>query len=68
MSGLLHVCRGCDGLITEETGGVLVAYEPGNSGPGWELWAHPEHAHLVKPDPVPDEILARVRAWKVRQS
>jgi hypothetical protein len=55
-----HVCRYCDGLITDPADGVEVAYEHGNSGPGWAVWAHREHAHLVKPDEAPVRILARI--------
>ncbi|MGW0878298.1 hypothetical protein [Streptomyces sp. NPDC002671] len=53
MSRALHVCRACDGLITDPTNGVIVAHEMGNSGPGWDIWAHREHAddaELIDPD------------------
>lgn len=65
---MLHLCRHCDGLITDPDDAVLLAYEPGMSGPGWEVWAHREHAHLVKPDLVPLALLARIRELRARQS
>ncbi|MGW0824684.1 hypothetical protein [Streptomyces sp. NPDC002845] len=39
MTADLHVCRYCDGLTTEEAPGRRIAYEPGASGPGLEVWA-----------------------------
>lgn len=33
----VHVCRACDGLITDPEDGVIVAHELGNSGPGWDV-------------------------------
>ncbi|NUP65418.1 MAG: hypothetical protein HOW71_24980 [Nonomuraea sp.] len=56
----LHVCRYCDGLITDPEDAVAVAHELGMSGPGWTVWAHREHADLVKPDEAPVRILAHV--------
>lgn len=64
MTTALHMCRHCSGLITDEAPGVMVAYEPGASGPGWEVWAHIEHASLVQPDPRPLALLARIRALR----
>ncbi|MGI5197108.1 hypothetical protein ACQEVY_26350 [Streptomyces sp. CA-288835] len=63
----LHVCRYCDGLITDEAPGKPVAFEPGMSGPGYEVWAHNEHAHLVKPDPRPLLLLDRIHAHRAGQ-
>ncbi|WP_405882587.1 hypothetical protein OG747_30650 [Streptomyces sp. NBC_01384] len=63
-----HVCRHCDGLITDEADGVPVAYEPSNSGPGWEVRAHREHAHMVRPDPVAVVLLARIRVLRAARS
>lgn len=60
----LHVCRYCDGLITDADDAVEVAYEPGMSGPGWVVRAHRTHAHLVEPDPRPLALLARIRALR----
>lgn len=64
MSATLHLCRHCGGLITDEAPGKPVAYEPGNSGPGWEVWAHDEHTALVNPDPRPLALLARIQALR----
>ncbi|WP_152867972.1 hypothetical protein [Streptomyces acidicola] len=50
MTVTLHICRYCDGLITDEAPGRAFAYEHSMSGRGREVWAHDEHAHLVKPD------------------
>jgi hypothetical protein len=61
----VHICRYCDGLITEEA--VKVAEESGISGPGSTVWAHPEHVHLIEPDPRPLALLARIRALRARQ-
>ncbi|MFV0132799.1 hypothetical protein ACLGIH_06060 [Streptomyces sp. HMX87] len=58
MTGL--VCGYCDEPILDPDDAVLVAHEPGNSGAGWDTWAHRAHADLVEPDPVATRILARV--------
>lgn len=50
MTAMLHMCRYCDGPITDEAPGRAIAYKHSMSGPGWEVWAHDEHAHLVTPD------------------
>ncbi|MGW0823558.1 hypothetical protein [Streptomyces sp. NPDC002845] len=67
MTASLHYCRYCDGLITDRAPGRAIAYVHGASGPGWEVWAHNEHAHLVQPDPQPLALLARIRALKARR-
>ncbi|MCD7440218.1 hypothetical protein K4B79_18565 [Streptomyces lincolnensis] len=59
-SGPLHVCRYCDESIADPDDAVRVGHEPGNSGPGWDIWAHRAHVALVRPDPVGTAILARV--------
>ncbi|MEV1079853.1 hypothetical protein AB0I98_16650 [Streptomyces sp. NPDC050211] len=56
----LHVCRYCDGLITDPDDAVAVAHELGMSGPGWTVWAHSAHAHLVEPDADAIRILSRI--------
>lgn len=56
----LHICRACDEPITDPDDAVVVGYEAGNSGPGWDVWAHRDHAELVVPDPAPIRILARI--------
>lgn len=58
----LHMCRHCDRLILDPDDAVVVAYVHANSGPGWVVWAHSAHAHLVQPDPYPLALLARIRA------
>ncbi|WP_399881717.1 hypothetical protein ACGH7X_04150 [Streptomyces sp. BBFR51] len=60
MTAALHVCRYCDESIPDPDDAVLVAHESGNSGPGWNVWAHRAHADLVEPDPAAVRILARV--------
>lgn len=60
MTDTLHVCRHCDGLIVDPDDAVLLGHEPGASGPGWDVWAHRDHAALVGPDPVAARILARL--------
>lgn len=59
---MLHMCRACDGLILDDADAVLVATESSSSGPGIQIWAHREHAHLVQPDPRPIALLAEIRA------
>ncbi|MGC9538488.1 hypothetical protein [Streptomyces sp. UG1] len=56
----LHVCRHCDGLITDPEDAVFLWHEPAMSGPGWDVYAHREHAHLVKPDDTAERLLARI--------
>lgn len=49
----MHVCRACQEVITDPADAVAVAHELGNSGPGWTVWAHAEHAAdvgLIDPD------------------
>jgi len=41
--GTSRVCRTYEGLGADPADGVIVAYEPGNSGPGWDVWAHRDH-------------------------
>ncbi|WP_155057073.1 hypothetical protein [Streptomyces blattellae] len=60
MTAAVHICRHCDGLITDPDDAVYLGHEPGNSGPGWDVYAHRAHADLVGPDPVATRILARV--------
>jgi hypothetical protein len=44
MTAAVRICRACDGAITDPDDAVAVGYEAGNSGPGWDVWAHREHA------------------------
>ncbi|QTU64200.1 hypothetical protein [Streptomyces scabiei] len=55
-----HICRHCDEPIADPADVVEVAYEGGVSGPGRAIYAHRDHARLVKPDPVLVSVLARV--------
>jgi hypothetical protein len=42
---------------------VIVAHELGNSGPGWDIWAHRDHADDVELiDPVVLRIMCRIWA------
>lgn len=68
MSVTLHVCRPCDELITDPDDAVAVAHELGMSGPGWTIWAHREHAHLVEPNADGIRILTRVLIARARAS
>lgn len=54
------VCRHCDEPIDDPADAVYLGHEMGNSGPGWDVWAHREHADLVGPDPDAVRIVARV--------
>ena len=53
MAAALRVCRYCEGPITEPDDAVCLWHEPALSGPGWNVWAHREHAQLVEPDLTP---------------
>ncbi|MDX3541314.1 hypothetical protein PV729_07700 [Streptomyces europaeiscabiei] len=66
MSDPVRVCRHCQEEITDpETDGVIVAHELGNSGPGWDVWAHREHADLV--DLIDDDLLRiMLRIWSAK--
>ncbi|GAA3777684.1 hypothetical protein ACFS5L_27660 [Streptomyces phyllanthi] len=68
MTATLHICRHCDSLITDPDDGVLVTHEHGNNGPGWDIYAHREHAHLVQPDPQLMHLLLRIRLAKAARS
>ena len=60
-----HVCRYCDGVITEPEDAVAVAHELGNSGPGWTVWAHRDHADQV--DVIDDDLLRiMLRIWSAK--
>ncbi|MFJ9909883.1 hypothetical protein ACIRVK_45135 [Streptomyces sp. NPDC101152] len=56
------VCRACQEPITDPDDAVIVAHELGNSGPGWDVWAHRDHVDDV---PLINEDLLRimVRIW-----
>lgn len=63
----VYICRGCDEPIAEAEDGVLVGHDPGSSGPGWPIWVHRGHEHLVKPDPVLVRALVRVLVARRRE-
>ncbi|MER5436005.1 hypothetical protein [Streptomyces sp. NPDC002588] len=56
------VCRACDEPITDPDDGVAVIHELGNSGPGWTVWAHREHADAVELID-PDLLRIMLRIW-----
>ncbi|MFD8519364.1 hypothetical protein ACFV2D_05005 [Streptomyces capillispiralis] len=60
MTGPVRYCRHCDEVISDPDDAVFVGHEPGNSGPGWDIYAHRDHVDLIGPDPVGRSILARV--------
>lgn len=60
MTAASHVCRACDEPVSDPEAAVYLGRETGNSGPGWDLWAHRDHADRVGPDPDALRILARV--------
>lgn len=62
MTDSLHVCRHCQGLIADPDDAVLLGVWPSISGPGYALWAHRAHVALVRTDPAPAALLARIRA------
>jgi hypothetical protein len=44
---------------------VAVAHELGNSGPGWTVWAHRDHADQV--DVIDDDLLRiMLRIWSAK--
>ena len=54
-----------DEVITDPDDAVIVAHELSNSGPGWDVWAHRDHAdevELIDPDPL--RIMTRI--WVVK--
>ena len=56
------VCRACDQPIEDPDDAVAVAHDTGNSGPGWTVWAHREHADLV--DTIDSDLLRiMTRIW-----
>ncbi|MFF3848066.1 hypothetical protein [Streptomyces sp. NPDC002328] len=68
MSAGLHGCHACGELITDPDDAVYVGHEPGNSGPGWDIWAHRAHVDQVGPDPAAERILLRVLLARARAS
>ena len=49
----VRVCRACDEVITDPEDAVIVMHKQGNSGPGWDVYAHRDHADdvdVIDPD------------------
>jgi len=62
MTAAVHVCRACDEVITDPADAVVVAHELSNSGPGWDVYAHRDHADEV--DIIdPDLLRIMTRIW-----
>lgn len=61
----LHVCRACDEPIVDPDDAVLVTHELGNSGPGWDVYAHREHVDQV-PLIDPDLLRIMTRVWTAK--
>ncbi|MFI5880199.1 hypothetical protein [Streptomyces sp. NPDC051554] len=62
MTATVRVCRACDEVITDPADAVVVAHELSNSGPGWDVWAHREHAADVEVID-PDLLRIMTRIW-----
>jgi hypothetical protein len=59
----VRVCRACDEVIEDPEDAVIVLHELSNSGPGWDVYAHRDHAHDVETiDPDLLRIMTRVLA------
>ncbi|MFC8514619.1 hypothetical protein [Streptomyces sp. NPDC057257] len=58
----VHVCRACDEPITDPENAVAVLHDIGNSGPGWTVWAHRDHADDVERID-PDLLRIMIRVW-----
>ncbi len=58
----LRICRACDEPITDPDDAVFMWHEEGNSGPGWDVYAHRAHVDDVR---LIDEDLLRImmRIW-----
>ncbi len=53
MTDAIHLCRHCDQPITDPKDAVLITQEAGNSGPGWNVRAHRQHANRIGHTPWP---------------
>ena len=60
MTAATPACQACGEPIPDPDDAVYLGHEEGNSGPGWEIWAHRAHVDRVGPDPVAMRALARV--------
>ena len=67
MTALVRMCRACDEEITDPADAVVVAHELGNSGPGWDVYAHRDHADQV--DLIGDDLLRiMLRIWSAKMA
>ena len=63
-----HVRRACDEVITGPDDAVIVMHGQANSGPGWDGWAHRDHAdqvELIAPDLL--RIMTHIWVTKIQQ-
>ncbi|MEU2900642.1 hypothetical protein ACWC4E_28700 [Streptomyces sp. NPDC001273] len=60
MTAPTPVCQACHEPIGDPDDAVYLGHEEGNSGPGWEIWAHRAHIGQVGPDPVAARAMARL--------
>ncbi|MFI1293900.1 hypothetical protein ACH4VM_36710 [Streptomyces sp. NPDC020792] len=60
MIAAARVCQACREDITDPDDAVYLGHEEGNSGSGWEIFAHRAHVDQVQPDPVAERALARL--------
>lgn len=65
MTAEVHVCQHCDEPIIDPDDAVLVAQEAGNSGPGWNVWAHSAHVGPLEMHPVAVRVMARILLARV---
>lgn len=61
MTAAMRICRACGEAITDPDDAVVVGYEAGNSGPGWDVWAH--RVHAVRQPTEPDLEFLQIMAW-----
>ncbi|GGS74032.1 hypothetical protein GCM10010206_40550 [Streptomyces cinerochromogenes] len=45
MTATAHVCRACAKPILDTEDAVLIAFQEGSSGSGWNIWAHRAHRY-----------------------
>ncbi|MFJ4551112.1 hypothetical protein ACIP4X_18105 [Streptomyces sp. NPDC088817] len=60
MIAAARLCQACREDITDPDDAVFLGHEEGDSGPGWDIYAHRAHVDQVHPDPVAERALARV--------
>jgi hypothetical protein len=64
MTTPVRVCRHCQEEIIDPSDAVIVADELGNSDPGWDVYAHRDHAALV--DLIDDLLRIMLRIWAAK--